>query len=192
MKRVAPPYLLDSLLRFLLSQRDRETVSGDLYEEFLEVKLPELGQFRAHLWYMRQVLSFVPGRAVAFLLQGTALRLLCFCTTLAGCWLGMMDLLLRHQGYGSQLLIAATIVSQALLTLAALRFHRRGGLRAVAMVGSLTLLWLSGSAVKATYGRAHFEGYVLLIALALIVQAVLTVLTLPRARVVGGKAHDTL
>jgi hypothetical protein len=188
MKRIAPPYLLDCLLLFLLSPRDRETVSGDLHEEFLEVKLPELGQFRARLWYVRQVLSFVPGKAVAVLLQGPALRLLCFCTALAGGWLGMMDILLRRPGYGSQTAIAATIVSQALLTLAALRFHRYGGLRGVAMAGSLTLLWLAGSALKAMFGGAQLEGYVLLIALALIVQAVLTVLTLPRARFLGGRS----
>lgn len=188
MKRMAPPYLLDCLLLYLLSQRDRETVSGDLYEEFIEVKLPELGQFRARIWYMRQVLSFVPGRALAVLLHGNALRFLCFCTALAGCWLGMMDLLSRHPGWGSQMVIAATIVSQALLTLAALRFHRYGGLRAAAIVGSLTLLWLADGALKATFGGAHFEGYVLLIALALIAQAMLAMLTLPRARVLGGKS----
>jgi len=188
MKRSSPPYLLDCLLLFLLSPRDRETVSGDLCEEFIEVKLPELGQFKARLWYLRQVLSFVPGRALGVLVQGTALRLLCFCTALAGCWLGMMDLLLRHPGYGSQMVIAATIVSQALLTLAALRFHRHGGLRAAAMVGSLTLLWLGSSALKSAFGGAQFEGYVLLIALALIAQAVLTVFTLPRARVREGKS----
>ena len=43
MKRTQPPYLLDCVLLFLLSPRDRETVSGDLYEEFIDVKLPELG-----------------------------------------------------------------------------------------------------------------------------------------------------
>jgi len=73
MKRTEPPYLLDCLLLFLLSPRARETVSGDLYEEFLDVKLPELGQLRAHLWYMGQVLSFVPGRIEAVLLHGHAL-----------------------------------------------------------------------------------------------------------------------
>jgi hypothetical protein len=55
MKRTEPPYFLDCLLLFLLSPRDRETVSGDLYEEFRDVKLPELGQFGAQLWYMGQV-----------------------------------------------------------------------------------------------------------------------------------------
>jgi hypothetical protein len=181
MKRTAPPYLLDCLLLLLLSPRDRETVSGDLYEEFLEVKLPELGRFRAHLWYTRQVLSFVPGRAAAGL-QPT-LRLVCFCTALAGGWLGVMDLLLRHAGYGSQMMIAGTIVAQALLTLAALRFDRSGGLRAVTLLGSVVVLWIAGRALKATLGGPHFEGFVLLIALALIVQGVLTLVTLPSARV---------
>ena len=189
MKRTPPPSLLDSLLLFLLSPRDRETVSGDLYEEFLEAKLPVLGPFRARLWYMRQVLSFVPARAVAVLLHGTALRLLCCCTAVAGCWLGVMDLLLRHPGYGGQIVIAATIASQALLTLAALRFHRYASLRAGAMVGSLVLLWLAGSALKSTFSGAQLEGYVLLIALALIVQAVLTMLTVPRARVLPGRSE---
>jgi len=188
MKRTQPPYLLDCVLLFLLSPRDRETVSGDLYEEFIDVKLPELGQFRAHLWYMGQVLSFVPGKIGVVLLQGRALRLLCFCTALAGGWLGMMDILLRHPGYRSQIVIAATIVSQAAITLAALRFHRYRSLRAIAMVGSAAILWLACIALKATIGGAHLEGYVLLIALALIVQAVLTVLTTPRAQVTRRKS----
>jgi hypothetical protein len=188
MKRNEPPYLLDCFLLFLLSPRDRETVSGDLYEEFIDVKLPQLGQFRAHLWYMGQVLSFVPGRIEAVLLQGHALRLLCFSTALAGGWLGVMDLLLRHPGYKSQIVIAATIVSQAALTLAALRFRRYKSLRAIAMIGSAAILWLAGIALKATIRGAHLEGYILLIALALIVQALLTVLTMPRARFTRGKS----
>ena len=49
------------------------------------------------------------------------------------------------------------------------------------MVGSLPMLWLAGAALKATTGGAQLEGYILLIALALIVQAVLTWLTLTRA-----------
>jgi hypothetical protein len=138
---------------------------------------------------MGQVLSFVPRRIEAVLLQGHALKLLCFCTALAGGWLGMMNLLLRHPGYRSQIVIAATIVSQASLTLAALRLHRYRTLRVIAMVGSVAILWLAGIALKATIGGAHLEGYVLLIALALIVQAVLTVLTLPRARVTRGKSE---
>src|ERR1700689_2611146 len=149
MKRT--PYLLECLLVSLLSPRDRETVSGDLHEEFVEVKLAELGQFKACLWYMRQILSFVPGRAAAVLLEGTALRPLCFFTALAGCYLGIMDLLLRHRGYESQAGVAAAIVFQGLLTLAAFEFPRSRALRVVAMVGCAGLLWLAGAALKALF-----------------------------------------
>jgi hypothetical protein len=185
MKRPAPPYLLDRLLLSLLSPRDRETILGDLHEEFFEVKLPQLGSLRARLWYLRQVLSFIPTRAAATLQP--ALCLVCLCTALSGAWLGIMNLRLRHPGYGTQVLIAATIVTQALLTLAALRFHRSMGLRALAMGGSFTVLWIAYCALKATLNATHFEGYILLIALALAVQTFLTLLTLPRARVSGGK-----
>ncbi len=186
MKETTPPFLLNALLLFLLSPRDRETVSGDLHEEFSEAKLPELGRFRARLWYMRQVISFLPAKASAVILQGPALRVLCVGTAWAGLWLGMMDILLRHPGYQGQIGIAAAIVCQALLTLGALRSRHNRGLRAVAMMGSLGLLWLVGSALKATFDGAQFEGYVLLIALALLTQSGLTLLTLPRMRVAGG------
>jgi hypothetical protein len=124
---------------------------------------------------------------VVVVLEGPALTLVCCFTVLSGGWLGMTDLILRHPGYKSQTVIAATIVSEALVTHAALRFRRYVGLRAFAMVGILPLLWLAGTALKALIAGAEFEGYVLLIGLALIVQSVLTVLTLPRARVQGGK-----
>lgn len=188
MKETPPPFLLNGLLFLVLSPHDRETVSGDLYEEFSEAKLPELGRFRASLWYMRQVVSFLPAKASAVILQGPALRVFCLGTALAGLWLGMMDMLLRHPGYLAQSGIAAMIVCQALVTLGALWSHnKKRGLRAVAMMGSLGLLWLAGSALKATFDGAHFEGYVLLIALALLTQAGLTLLTLSRMRVAGGK-----
>lgn len=186
MKRIAPPHLLQSFLLFLLSPRDRETVSGDLDEEFAEVKVAELGRLRASFWYARQVLSFVPRSTTALMVQGLALKLLCLFTALSGSWLGAMELRLRHAGYGGRLVIAATIVGEALLTLAALRFSRSNSLRGIAMVGCLSLLWLAGTALRATIGAAHLEGYVLLIALALIMQAVLTVFTLPRARAANG------
>ena len=188
MKRTAPPSLLRSFLLFLLSPRHRETVSGDLDEEFHEGKLPELGALGARFWYLQQVVSFVPGKVAAVLVQGPALAVLCFCTALAGGWLGVMDVLLRHPGYKSQVSIAATIVAQGLLTLGVLRFRRPASLRALALGGSLPLLWLAGKALIATLRGAHLEGYVLLIALALIVQAILTLSTLSRRRELGKSA----
>jgi hypothetical protein len=180
MKRDMPPYWMDRVLRSLLPSRDRETVAGDLHEELQEQKVPALGRFRASVWYFGQILSFIPGRLAGILFRGPLLALFCVFTGLAGGWLGVMGLLLGHHGRGQP--IAAAIVAQALLTLAALHFDGNRVLRVLSMLGSVAMLWLGGSALRAALYGADFEGYVLLIALALIVQSVLTVFTLPRAR----------
>lgn len=49
----------DVALRLLLRGRDRETISGDLLEEYREEVLPKNGPVAARLWYARQVVSFV-------------------------------------------------------------------------------------------------------------------------------------
>jgi len=53
--------LLDRLLRLLLKPRDRDTIAGDLLEEYREVVLPARGRVRAQLWYLRQALSVIDG-----------------------------------------------------------------------------------------------------------------------------------
>lgn len=55
----SPPRWAEKLARFFLRARDRDTVTGDLLEEYREVVLPAKGRFRAHLWYLRQALSLV-------------------------------------------------------------------------------------------------------------------------------------
>jgi hypothetical protein len=49
-----PPQWAESLLRMLLKPRDRDSVSGDLLEEYRESIVPALGS-RADRWYIRQV-----------------------------------------------------------------------------------------------------------------------------------------
>jgi hypothetical protein len=56
-----PPRWAEALLRFFLSPRDRESVSGDLLEEYREVILPSRGRWRAQLWYFRHALSLIDG-----------------------------------------------------------------------------------------------------------------------------------
>jgi hypothetical protein len=53
-----PPAWAEGLLRLVLAPNDRETVSGDLLEEFRESIVPALGA-RANVWYVRQVVGFV-------------------------------------------------------------------------------------------------------------------------------------
>jgi hypothetical protein len=177
MNRTTPPHWLERTLRLLLTARDRETVSGDLYEEFQNRKCPHLGYFSATLWYARQALSFAPRRLGRALVQRRALALLCVFTAACGSWLGGMGLYHKHPGYAGPA-IAGTIVAQALLTLLVLGIRRFYFLRPAAMAGCLALFWLAGKAITATVRGAHLEGYVLLIALALIFQAVLTLSSL--------------
>jgi hypothetical protein len=52
-----PPDWAEWLLRSVLRPSDRESISGDLLEEYREVRRPALGVLRADLWYVKQVLS---------------------------------------------------------------------------------------------------------------------------------------
>jgi len=54
-----PPHWAETALRSSLDARDRETISGDLLEEFRESVLPEQGLFRARLWYVWQIATLI-------------------------------------------------------------------------------------------------------------------------------------
>jgi hypothetical protein len=64
----SPPRWADALLRLLVRRDDLENVSGDLLEEYRETVRPTLGGRRADVWYVAQVLTFVP--AVCWILGG--------------------------------------------------------------------------------------------------------------------------
>jgi hypothetical protein len=53
-----PPAWADILLRALLGQRDGETVSGDLLEQYRDSICPLHGRKRADLWFVGQVIGF--------------------------------------------------------------------------------------------------------------------------------------
>jgi hypothetical protein len=61
-----PPSWATALLRALLPARDRDTITGDLFEEYSE-RLPRSAGV-ARNWYIRQVLSFVRARNLGWLL----------------------------------------------------------------------------------------------------------------------------
>jgi len=50
-----PPAVPQALLPLLVRMDARETVCGDLLEEYREARVPALGRRRADLWYWRQV-----------------------------------------------------------------------------------------------------------------------------------------
>lgn len=185
MKHPGPPSWMQLVLRSLLPVRDRDTVAGDLYEEFCHRRVIGQAYVRTSLWYFFQVVSFAPYRCRSAFIQPRTLASFCAFTGLCACWLGAMDIRLRHPNYLGQVGIAAGILLQALLTLGALHFRRSRFLRYVSMSGCLILFSLAGKALIATVRGAALEGYVLVIALALLYQASLTWGTLPRIAEVG-------
>lgn len=173
--RIHPPAWMEHLLRRLLPAHDRDAVAGDLREEFHD-RAASHGAGGAKFWYLRQALSFAPRGVGIALGGGFALPLLCAFTGLCGLWLGAMDLRLHHPA--SQVAIATAILSQALVTVAALRLRYRW-LRYLSLVGCAGMFYLSGRALIGLLRGYDFEGYILLIALLLAVQSVLTLCTLP-------------
>jgi hypothetical protein len=54
-----PPAWAEVILRALLAPRNRDTISGDLLEEYCKVVLPQRDELGAKIWYIRQVVSFI-------------------------------------------------------------------------------------------------------------------------------------
>src|SRR4029453_10692271 len=52
-----PPRWAEAMLRSLVRPSDRESISGDLLEEYRAARRPTLGALRANIWYIKHVLS---------------------------------------------------------------------------------------------------------------------------------------
>lgn len=175
-----PPGWLEAALLRCLPERDRETVSGDLLEEYREVQLPRLGAFGANIWYARQVLSFLTTRTLGGSAMRASLTWMCVATALAGVWLAVMENVLRHPGYAARSIIALLIMLQGLVTILFLMVHGRSVYRVIVAAGAVGAIALGASALLRILSAAHFEGFVLLIGAALVIQGSLALL------VVGG------
>ncbi len=99
-------------------------------------------------------------------------------TVAAGIWLGVMENILRHPGYAGRSVIAACLAVQALATLACIFLTERSAFRYVVMMGAVAMAFFGGSAFFRILAAQHFEGFVLIIGTALVMQGVLTLATL--------------
>jgi len=178
----APPRWLERLLLLSLPSRDRETISGDLLEEYREVQAPRFGRLRANLWYLRQSISFLSNRSFGGAPMKAALTWISVFIVAAGGWLVCMENILKHPGYAERTAIAAGIAIQGLATLLFLLFDGRWILRALVLIGAAGVSILGASAIERILDAEHFEGFVLLIGVALIVQGVLTLAVALRTR----------
>jgi len=184
-----PPALLDRALRLILRSRDRDTISGDLLEIYTEHKLPELGPFRANLWYTRQILSILPQRALS-LLGGKLMKKLTIASSaflvLACSWFTIMELILKHPGFMIRAGVCVLIVLYAALYIGLTLTYKRipsALLRHTFSLGAIAVIALGSYALYFEFRTTDPEGYIFLIALGLIAQGVLTLIdTLQRPR----------
>lgn len=178
----APPAWLERLLMLCLSPRDRETISGDLLEEYREEQVPHVGSLRANVWYVRQSVSFLSARSFGGPPMKPALMWMSVFTAAAGVWLVVMEHALKHAGYAGRMGIATFIAFQGLATLLFVVLSRRAILGAFVFVGSIVVGLLGIWAIKSILEARHFEGFVLLIGSALVAQSLLTIGVVVRAR----------
>jgi hypothetical protein len=171
-QKMRPPTMMERMLAALLPERDSESVPGDLEEIYVE-RYSTSGAFSANVWYAMQMLSFMPRAAVQAYGRAPILALTCCFTAICGCWLGTMDIVLKHSDLLHHEEIAGMIVGEALLILAALPLRKLTAVRWLALAGSLVIAKMGASALWGTLHSRDFEGYILVIAAALLAETVM-------------------
>lgn len=175
-----PPRLLERILISCLPVRDRETISGDLLEEYRQEQIPRAGAFRANVWYVRQVISFLWIRGLGHPLMKAGLTCTSLLTAGIGCWLLTMEQLLQHPGYGERTAIATCITLQALGTLLVLVFGGGSILRVLIAFSALSMALFGAFSIERMLHSQHFEGFVLVSGFALVAHGLMTLVAVPQ------------
>jgi hypothetical protein len=186
--RKTPPRWAETVLERLLAARDRETVAGDLREEYAESIVPQRGWLRADLWYLRQVSSFLP----SFFSRGGPMKktlvFISFFTFASACWLSLMEVVLRHPGYQLRIGVSVGIALISVATIFTLILNSGSRGERWLWVGAVPMIGMGGQAFLHNARSAHFEGFVFIISAALLFQGVLMLL-LRQAGSTLEKAH---
>jgi hypothetical protein len=141
-----PPRWSEMLLRSLLIDRDRDTISGDLLEEYREVAVPTYGASGARWWYRRQVAGFV----------WRAMRLPLMIGLAIGAALGVMNLVdtarqpLADDDAGTMLAWLVALLAMWSATAVAVTWHTRRVADAVkvgAILGVVTIAVFHAAAI---------------------------------------------
>ena len=98
------------------------------------------------------------------------------------CWLAVMDVVLRHPGYVLQAAAALGLGMICLAVIVVRKLDLGAKRERWLWAGALVLLGVGGAAFWQNAYAAHFEGYIFLISLALVLQGVLMLAVLGRQR----------
>lgn len=173
-----PPQWTQSLLTNLLKPRDRESIPGDLLEEYREERLPMMGRACANLWYARQILSLAFFQALEGDTTKRSLMSLCFFTLAVSACLGFMETIQRDPGCQIRIIWAIMLAAASLATILYLVLPGYRLLRILVSLGAVTMLHPGICVIAALSGATHFDGYILLVPATLILQLALAILTL--------------
>jgi uncharacterized protein involved in response to NO len=188
--RPMPPRWAENLLEHLLPEHTREDIVGDLREEYAEALLPRYGRFGADLRYVRHVLSFLPAATRESTTMGVILIGVSVITAICMFWLAAMEIVLRHPLYAHRAALDVVLGLVCLATICIRLLHPPRTLDERSLRGIGFLLILFGAlAFFQNAGSAHFEGFVFVISLLLMLQGVLMLLTL--GRIVPGDQSRT-
>ncbi len=101
-------------------------------------------------------------------------------TSASCCWLALMEWVLRHSGYVLRSGVDISIASVPLAAAGALLLHVSLRAERCLWAGAIALIAVAAQALIHNSRSAHFEGFVLLISLALILEGILMLLSLGR------------
>jgi hypothetical protein len=112
--------------------------------------------------------------------MGTLLICSSLVTLACGCWLALMELLLRHAGFASRAAVALLIAAIGMATLLARMLHLGVRRERWFWPAAVALIWFGGSSFLRNARSAHFEGFVFVISLVLVLQGLLMLITMGR------------
>ncbi len=179
-----PPQWAQSLLTHLLKSRDRESIPGDLLEEYQEERFPGVGRARANLWYIRQIFILAFFQALKGGPMKRSLICLCFLTLAASACFGVTETVLRqktvlyHPGSDVRIIWAIMLAVASIITMLYLVLPGYRLLRILVSLGAVPMLSFGISAMLVVIRSTHFEGYFLLYGVALTLQLTLVLLAL--------------
>lgn len=112
--------------------------------------------------------------------------------TLAGAfWLALMELILRHPGYGKRTAVAACIFLICLATILArwlrINIRRERWLWA----GAFVLLWIGAQAFAENLSAIHFEGFAFILSIIVFLQGALMLVTLGWPHAAASTRHGS-
>ncbi len=103
-----------------------------------------------------------------------------FVTLICSCWLALMELLLRHDGFAARAAVALLIAAICVATLLARMLHLGVRRERWFWPVGIALILFGGSSFLRNAHSAHFEGFVFVISLVLVLQGLLMLVTMGR------------